>query len=247
MLITALRYVQFRRTLYERPIEPHSNRQMSMPKPVGPNMAAATPSARREPRRRRSSTPGCSSWTRSRPPSASVFPEGAARKVSASVRRAHIRDTYAASGPGPGTWKDPDPPATEQPGIRGAQARHVCPGNGGYAKPAACPVSTISWRYGLRRTCRLVTGGSHRPRSTWPDWTRLALLAVTHRYKRAPCLWLEQFQIDSARTAIGVGAPCAVGRTPQFWLMLQAGPPYCRWYWADGIACRLWRWLVTIR
>ena len=27
------------------------------------------------------------------------LPEGAARKVSASVRRAHIPDTYAASGP----------------------------------------------------------------------------------------------------------------------------------------------------
>jgi hypothetical protein len=28
---------------------PSAHRQMSMPKPVGPNMAAATPSARREP------------------------------------------------------------------------------------------------------------------------------------------------------------------------------------------------------
>ena len=37
-----------------------------------------------------------------------------------------------------------------------------------YATPAACPVSTTSWRYGLRRTCRLVTRRSHRPRSTWP-------------------------------------------------------------------------------
>jgi hypothetical protein len=64
-----------------------------------------------------------------------------------------------------------------------------------YATPAACPVSTTSWRYGLRRTCRLVTGRSHRPRSTWPDQARLAFLAVTHRYKRAHCLWLEQFQI----------------------------------------------------
>ena len=46
---------------------------MSMPKPVGPNMAAATPSGRREPRRRRSSTPDCSSWTPSHPPPESVL------------------------------------------------------------------------------------------------------------------------------------------------------------------------------
>ena len=64
-----------------------------------------------------------------------------------------------------------------------------------YATPAACPVSMTSWRYGLRRACRLVTRRSHRPRSTWPNQARLAFLAVTHRYKRTHCLWLEQFQI----------------------------------------------------
>src|ERR1035441_3854294 len=63
-------------------------------------------------------------------------------------------------------------------------------------------VSTTSWRYGLRRTCRLVTGRAHRPRSTWPDQARLALLAVTHRYNRTFCLWLEQFQIESVRPTI---------------------------------------------
>ncbi len=164
---------------YMRPGATPSIRQMSMPKPVGPNMAAATPSARREPRRRRSrsSTRGCSSWTRSHPPSASVFPEGAARKVSTSVRRAHIRDTYAASGPGPGTWKDPDPRRRSSRGSGGSE-QACLPGDGGYAPPAACPVSTTSWRYGLRRTCRLVTGRSHRPRSTWPNQARLAFLAV---------------------------------------------------------------------
>ncbi len=106
---------------YMRPGATPSIRQMSMPKPVGPNMAAATPSARREPRRRRSrsSTRGCSSWTRSHPPSASVLPESAARKVSALVWRAHIPDTYAASGPGPGTWKDPDPRRRSSRGSRG--------------------------------------------------------------------------------------------------------------------------------
>jgi hypothetical protein len=164
-----------------------------------PNMATATPSARRGPRRRRSSTPGRSSWTRSHPPPASVLPESAARKVSALVRRAHIPGTYAASGPESATWKDPDPRRRSSRGSGGSE-QACLPGNGGYATPAACPVSTTSWRYGLRRTCRLLTGRSHRPRSTWPDQARLALLAVTHRYKRTHCLWLEQFQIaDSAR------------------------------------------------
>jgi hypothetical protein len=115
----------------------YSFRQMSMPKPVGPNIAAATPSARREPRRRRSSTPGRSSWTRSHPPSASVFPEGAARKVSASVRRAHIRDTSAASGPGPGTWKDPD------------SRRRSSRGSGGLR------LGLSAWQWRLREACGL--------------------------------------------------------------------------------------------
>jgi hypothetical protein len=43
-------------------------------------------------------------------------------------------------------------------GDQGASEQACLPGNGGYATPAACPVSTTSWRYGLRRTCRLVTG-----------------------------------------------------------------------------------------
>ena len=43
------------------------------------------------------------------PSAASIRPpESAARKVSALVRRAYIPDTYAASGPEPGTWKDPE-------------------------------------------------------------------------------------------------------------------------------------------
>jgi hypothetical protein len=85
-------------------------------------------------------------------------------------------------------------PATEQPGIR-ALRMGLPAGNGGCATPAACPVSTTSWRYGLRRTCRLVTGRSHRPRSTWPNQARLGFLAVTHRYERINCLRLEPFQI----------------------------------------------------
>jgi hypothetical protein len=41
------------------------------------------------------------------PSAASIrLPEGAAQKVPASVRRAYIPGTCAASGPEPGTWKD---------------------------------------------------------------------------------------------------------------------------------------------
>ena len=54
----------------------------------------------------------------------------------------------------------------------------------------------------------LVTGRSHRPRFTWPDQARLALLAVTHRYKRTHCLRLEQFQ-TADRSCRG----CAAGGT----------------------------------
>jgi len=83
------------------------------------------------------------------PPSAARIrlPGGAARKVSAPVRRADIRDTSAAPGPEPGTWKDPDPRRWRLHG--------------------ACGLSRLNrfLRYGLRRTCRLVTGRSHRPRS----------------------------------------------------------------------------------
>jgi hypothetical protein len=83
-------------------------------------MATATPSARRGPRRRRSSTPCRSSWTRSHPPPASVLPESAARKVSASVRRACIPNTYAASGPNrePGRILIPGDGAAGDQGLR---------------------------------------------------------------------------------------------------------------------------------
>jgi hypothetical protein len=134
------------------------------------------------------------------------LPEGAARKVSASVRRACIPDTYAASGPNrePGRILIPGDGAA---GDQGAQNRPACPA---MAALDACglSVSTTSWRYGLRRTCRLVTGRSHRPRSTWPNQARLAFLAVTHRYERINCLWLEQFQIaDYLRQLAGSACP----------------------------------------
>ena len=157
--------------------------QMSMPKPVCPNMATATALG----------PPGAETAQKqhagllkldAQPSAARIrLPEGATRKVSASVQRACIPGHLRGIGPEPGTWKDPDPRRRSSRGSGGSE--HAClPGDGGYATRAACPVSTTSWRYGLRRTCRLVTGRSHRPRSTWPNQARLAFLAVTHRYKR---------------------------------------------------------------
>jgi hypothetical protein len=166
-----------------------------MPKPVrARTWRPPLPRPAGGPRRRRSSTPGCSSWTRSHPPPASVLRESAARKVSALVWRAHIPDTHAASGPESEAWKDPDPRRRSSRGS-GAQNRPVCPAMGATRRLRPVPVSTTSWRYGLRRTSRLVTGRSHRPRSAWPNQARLAFLAVTHRCKRTHWLWLEQFQI----------------------------------------------------
>jgi hypothetical protein len=136
--------------------------QMGMLKPVSPNMATATPSARRAARRRRSSTPGYSSWTRSHPAPASVFPEGVARKVSASMRRAHIPDTYAASGPESGTWKDPDPRRRSSRGIRGSE--WACPpGNGATRHPRPVPSQRLpgAWSQAHMPSCnRQVTSTS---------------------------------------------------------------------------------------
>jgi hypothetical protein len=189
---------------------------MSMPKPVRARTWRPPLLRPAGPRRRRSSTPGRSSWTRSHPPPASVLPESAARKVSAPVRRAHIRDTYAAPGPGPATWKPPDPRRRSSRESAGSE-RACLPGDGGHAPPAACPVSTASRRHGLRRTCRLVDGSSRRPRSTWPDQARLPLPAVTHRYKRTHCPWLEQFQItDSALAWLTCGRTFPATRKCRF-------------------------------
>jgi hypothetical protein len=131
--------------------------QMSMPKPVCPNMATATAPG----------PPGAQAAQKqhaellkldAQPSAARIrLPEGAARKVSASVRRACIPDTYAASGPnrGPGKILIPGDGAA---GDQEAQNRPACPAIG-YATPGGCPVLTTSWRYGLRRTCGLVTAG----------------------------------------------------------------------------------------
>jgi len=171
-----------------------------MPRPVCPNMTTAThlgpPGAQTAQRRRRSSTPGRSNWTRSHPLPGIHLPEGAARKVLPRCGGLKFRTPPRHRAPNldldrPGRTPIPGDGAA---GDQRAQDRPACPAMAA-TTPAACPVSTTSWRYDLRRTCRLVTGRSHRPRSTWPDQARLPLLTVTHRYKRAHCLWLEQFQI----------------------------------------------------
>jgi hypothetical protein len=150
-------------------------------------MATATPSARRGPRRRRSKTPDRSSWTRSHPRPASILRESAARKSLPRCGELTFRTPgrHRAPNQQPGRLLIPGDGAA---GDQEAQNRPV------YATPAARPVSATSWRYDLRRTRRLVNGKSQRPRSTWPDQARLPLLTVTHRYKRAHCLRLEQFQ-----------------------------------------------------
>jgi hypothetical protein len=131
-------------------------------------------------------------------PSARRGPDGteAARRVARGGRAAICRQNPSSRGrgadglcfgaaslhsgtppphrPRTGTWKDPDPRRRSSRGSGGSEQARL-PGDGGYETPAGCPVSTTSWRYGLRRTCRLVTGRSHRPRSTWPNQARLPL------------------------------------------------------------------------
>jgi len=159
------------------------------------------------------------------PSAASIRPpwERSAEGLCPGVANSHsgrLRGTGPRISNLEGSWS----PATEQPGIRGLRTG-LPAGNGGYATPAARPVSTTSWRHGLRRTCRLVTGRSHRPRSTWPDKARLAFLAVTHRYKRIHCLWLEQFQFPAE------SARC--------WRSWAQGPDECR----SAIPARAGAWL----
>jgi len=94
------------------------------------------------------------------------------------VWRTHIPDTYAASGP-----------------------RISNLGGSGSSKWAclrdACGLSRLNdflalWSQAYISSC------NPQVRSTsihMANQARLAFLAVTHRYKRTHCLWLEQFQI----------------------------------------------------
>jgi hypothetical protein len=94
--------------------------------PVGPNMATALPSARRglDAQKQHAGLPALDM----QPSAASIrLPEGAAPRVSAPAQGAasSYPDTYAASGPEPGTWKDPDPRRRSNRGS-GAQNRPAC-------------------------------------------------------------------------------------------------------------------------
>jgi hypothetical protein len=151
-----------------------------MPEPVWPNMATAPlPSACRGPDGAEAARPvaraGRPAICRRNPSSRERDTEGLCLGA-ASLHSGHLRGT------GPRTGKDPDPRRRSSRGS-GAQNKPACPAMAATRRLWA----TTSSRYGLRRTCRLVTGRSHRPRSTWPDQARLALLAVTHRYTRTPC------------------------------------------------------------
>jgi hypothetical protein len=116
-----------------------SSRQMSMPKPVCPNMATATPLGPPEPRRRRSSTPGCSSWTRNHPlqnPSSRGRGTEGLCLGAASLRSGHLR------GIGP----EPEPgriliPGDGAAGDQGAQNRPACPA---MAARDACGLSRLN-------------------------------------------------------------------------------------------------------
>ena len=107
-------------------MRPPAHRQMSMPIPVCSNMA--TVSALGPPGAETAQKQHAGLLKLDAQPSAARIrpPEGAARKVSASVRRACIPDTYAASGPN----RDPGRiliPGDGAAGDQGAQNRPACP------------------------------------------------------------------------------------------------------------------------
>jgi hypothetical protein len=125
--------------------------------PECPNMATATPLGPPGPRRRRSSTPGCSSWTRNHPPPESVFPRARHGRSLPRCGELAFRTAprHRAPDRGPGRILIPGGGAA---GDQRAQDRPACPAMAATRRLRAVPVSTTSWRYGLRRTCRLVTG-----------------------------------------------------------------------------------------
>jgi hypothetical protein len=78
-----------------------------MPKPVCPNLATTTPLGPPGPQTAQKQHAG-SLKLDAQPSAARIhLPEGAARKVSASVRRAYIPDTSAAPGPRTGNLEGP--------------------------------------------------------------------------------------------------------------------------------------------
>jgi hypothetical protein len=160
---------------------------MSMPKPVCPNMANASPLGSQGPRRRSSSTPGRSRWTRSHLPPESIFPR--ARRGRSLPRCGELSfrtpPRHRAPEPGPGRTLIPGDGAARDQRTENGPA---CPAMAATRRLRAVPSQR------LPGTCRLVTSRPQRPRSTWPDQARLPLTAVAHRYKRARCLRRDNFR-----------------------------------------------------
>ena len=97
-----------------------------MPKPVCPNMATATALGPPEAETAQRQHAGLLKLD-AQPSAARIrLPEGAARKVSASVRRACVPDTYAASGPNRERGRILIP-GDGAAGDQGAQNRPACP------------------------------------------------------------------------------------------------------------------------
>jgi hypothetical protein len=166
-----------------------SHRQMSMPKPVCPNMATVTSIASAGPGQRRSSTPGGLRWARSHPPPQSIFPRARDGRSLPRCGELTFR-TLPRRRPRARTPKDSVPWRRSSREQR-AQNRPV-------------PVSTASWRQDLRRTHQPVTGRSDRPRSTWPNQARLALPRGHAVLQTGALSWLEQFQIDALMFVKGI-------------------------------------------
>jgi hypothetical protein len=135
-------------------------------------------------RRRRSSTPGCSSWT----PARIRLPEGAARKVSASVRRACIRTPtwHRARTGNPGRILIPGDGAAGDQGLRiGLPARQWRLGD-------ACGLSRLMAK----------PGAASAPRGHAP-------------LKRTHCLWLADLaRLARAASRAGFGVGWAARRGP---------------------------------
>jgi hypothetical protein len=158
-----------------------AHRQMSVPKPVGPNMATATPldPPRAQTAQQHAGLPELDA----QPSVAGIgLPEGAAPKVSApvQVRRAHIRipARHRAPNQEPGRILIPGDGAA---GDQEAQNRPACAAIAATRRLRPVPSQRFLALSCQAHTRRLAAGRSRRPRSAWSDQARLALPAVTHR------------------------------------------------------------------
>jgi hypothetical protein len=96
---------------------------MSMSKPVGPNIATVTPLGPPRAQTVQEQHAGLLELD-AQPSVASIrLPEGVAPEVSVPGAGAASLppDTYAAAGPEPGTWKDPDPRRWSSRGSGGSE------------------------------------------------------------------------------------------------------------------------------